>query len=76
MLLGLVETANGDWVELDAQAWSVGQHAVSVFNNDRLFEDRVTERVVTDVIFDQRRLHDVPAVRIIGERCDEMAVRC
>ena len=50
--LGLTETTNGDRVELNAQSWAIGQHASPVFNNDRLFEDCVAERVVADVILD------------------------
>jgi hypothetical protein len=50
--LGLTETTNGDRIELNAQSWAIGQHAGPVFNNDRLFEDCVAERVVADVILD------------------------
>ena len=74
-VLGFVETANGAQVQLNAQPWTVGQHACSVFNNDWLLEDRVPKRVVAYVVLNQRRLHDIPTVRIIGQRCNEMAGR-
>jgi hypothetical protein len=61
--------------ELDEMIDGIPGENLDAFAYDNRCDRRPDFHIVTNVILDQRRLHDVPAVRIIGQRCDEMAGR-